>query len=267
MMNGSAGASPVGMAALAVAAVATGLAAGAGVAVLVARAPGRGDAPRPPGRCPRCGDRFRAADMIPLAGWMRMRGRCRACGRPVGAWRPAVELATAAVFLALALRLGPSPVLPAYCYLGVVGVALAVIDARHLSLPDQLTLPSYPIALALLAAGALTAPGGGRRGLEAVIGMGAALLLFFLFLVVDYPAGADGSDVKLAGLLGLYLGWFGLPAFLAWIVAALALTGAAVAVRAAAARTRRRSPAPLGACMLAAALAVILASAALPALR
>ena len=59
----------------------------------------------------------------------------------------------------MALRFGPSPVLPAFCYLAWVGVPLAVIDARSQRLPDALTLPSYPVALALLGFAALLLPG------------------------------------------------------------------------------------------------------------
>ena len=117
-------------------------------------------------------------------------------------------LLTAAVFVVMAVRFGPSPVLPAFCFLGAVGVALAFIDARYQRLPDALTLLSYPVALVLLGAAALAVPDGGRRFVVALIGLAAAWLLFLIQALI-YPAGIGWGDVKLSGVLGLYLGWLG----------------------------------------------------------
>ena len=108
----------------------------------------------------------------------------------------------------MALRFGPSPALPAFCYLAGIGVPLAVIDARCQRLPDALTLPSYPVALALLGFAALLLPGGAGHFAGALAGLGLACGVF-LFQVLLYPAGLGWGDVKLAGLLGLYLGWLG----------------------------------------------------------
>ena len=108
----------------------------------------------------------------------------------------------------MALRFGPSPVLPAFCYLAWVGVPLAVIDARSQRLPDALTLPSYPVALALLGFAALLLPGGAGHFLGALGGLALAWGVFLLQILL-YPAGLGWGDVKLAGLLGLYLGWLG----------------------------------------------------------
>ena len=68
----------------------------------------------------------------------------------------APALLTVGGFAAMGLRFGPSPVLPAYCYLAAVSVALSFIDARHHQLPDVLTLSSYPAGIAMLGAAALT---------------------------------------------------------------------------------------------------------------
>ena len=107
----------------------------------------------------------------------------------------------------MALRFGPNPALPAFCYLAGIGVPLAVIDARCRRLPDALTLPSYPIALALLGSPRCCSRGG-RQFLTALLGLALAWA-FFLLQVLIYPAGLGWGDVKLAGLLGLYLGWLG----------------------------------------------------------
>jgi leader peptidase (prepilin peptidase)/N-methyltransferase len=242
-----------------------GLLTGSFLSVLVTRVPAGGNVLRPPGRCPRCAAPVQFADMVPLAGWLRLRGRCRACGNGYGNWYPVLELVTAALFAVMALRFGFSPLLPAAWYLTAVGVALAVIDVRHHRLPDLLTLPSYPVAWALLGGAALLLPGGTGRLGGALAGMAAAVA-FYLLLAFIQPAGIGWGDVKLSGLLGFYLGWFGVAALVAGLSGAFvlaAVTGLGLILTG---RATRKSHLPLGPFMLAAAIVVILAGGLYPAL-
>lgn len=159
----------------------------------------------------------------------------------------------------MALRFGPSPALPAFCYLAGIGVPLAVIDARCRRLPDALTLPSYPVALALLGLAALLLPGGGGHFRSALLGLAVAGAVF-LIQVLLYPAGLGWGDVKLSGLLGLYLGWLGLSALTAGLfLGYLSAAGAGLALIAAR-RASRKSLLPFGPFLLAGALAAILLS-------
>jgi leader peptidase (prepilin peptidase)/N-methyltransferase len=245
--------------------VAAGLAAGSYLAVLAARVPGGASIAHPPGPCPECGLRPRAAEEIPLVGWRRLRGRCPGCGAPIGAWYPAVGLATAILFAVMALRFGLSPVLPAFWLLAALAVVLAVIDLRHRRLPDPLTLPAYPAAAALLGAGALAVPGGARHFLSALAGMAAAWL-FFLLLALVYPAGLGWGDVKLSGVIGLYLGWLGAAALLAGLLGAFVLAAVAGLGLMAAGKATRKSHIPFGPFMLASAIAVIAGSGLVPGL-
>jgi leader peptidase (prepilin peptidase) / N-methyltransferase len=244
---------------------AAGLAVGSYLPVLAARVPGGGGPAHPPGLCPGCGTRRRAAEAIPLVCWLLSRGRCRACAAPARAGLPAVQLGTGTLFAVMAVRFGFSPVLPAFWLLAALAVVLAVIDVRHRRLPDRLTLPAYPAAAALFGAGALAVPGGARHFLSALAGMAAAWL-FFALLAVAHPAGLGWGDVKLSGVLGLYLGWLGAPALLAGLLGAFvlaALTGLGLIV---AGKATRKSQIPFGPFMLASAIAVIAASGLVPAL-
>jgi leader peptidase (prepilin peptidase)/N-methyltransferase len=180
-------------------------------------------------------------------------------------WTLAAALVTAAVVAAVALRFGPAPPLPAYCYLAAVAVPLAFIDARQRRLPNLATLPSYPASLLLLGVAAPFVAGGSGRFIHALIGMAAAIGFFGLLLLVS-PTGIGLGDVKLAGPLGAYLGWLGAAAFVtgllaAWLLAALTAIGLLLARRA-----TRKSEIPFGPFLIAATLGVVLASGFVPAL-
>ena len=179
-------------------------------------------------------------------------------GRPVTR-RLALGLAllAAALLAAGVLRFGWSALLPAYCYLALVSVPLAWIDAQSGRLPDRLTLPSYPIALALLGGAALAVPEGGQHYLHALAGL-AACALFYGVLWLISPASIGLGDVKLAGVLGLYLGWFGARATLAGLLGGFVLAAVAGMVLIAARRATRKTHIPFGPFMLAATLAVLL---------
>jgi leader peptidase (prepilin peptidase)/N-methyltransferase len=242
----------------AAAAAIAGLAAGSAVGVLAARIPDRRNL-RPPWRCPRCEAQIHGADLLPGAGWLRLRGRCRSCRQRYGAWYLAAELITAALLAALWLRFGPDPLLPALVYLAVITVALSWIDAVHQRLPDVLTLPSYPAGLILLGSAAPFEPAGGRHFVHALIGM-AACWLFFVLQAFIYPAGLGWGDVKLSGVLGLYLGWLGAAAVAAGLIGSFVLAALAGLGLIAAGRATRKSQLPFGPFMLASAIAVIAAS-------
>ena len=128
-------------------------------------------------------------------------------------------------FAAMGLRFGLSPVLPAYCYLAVLSVTLGFIDARHRRLPDVLTLSAYPAGAALLGAAAVCVPGGPRLLAHAMLGAALAGGLY-LVLACLYPPGIGWGDVKLSGVLGMFLGWLGARAFAAGLVSPFVLTAA-----------------------------------------
>jgi leader peptidase (prepilin peptidase)/N-methyltransferase len=146
-------------------------------------------------------------------------------GGEASARRVGIVTALAAVALgAVAGAVGAEPQLPAYLWLAAVGVTLAVIDAETLRLPDRLTLPSYPVGLVLLAIPADWSALG-RALLAAVVAGGAALVLALLA-----PRGGLGlGDVKLLGVLGLFLGWLGWGVLVVGVALGFAL-GAVVAV-------------------------------------
>ena len=251
----------------AVIAGAIGLPTGGYVTVLVERVPASrtisgsfGELTRHPlGECPHCAAGLAAPDIVPLLGWARTGGACRYCGEAYGAWHPAAELLTAFLFALLGLRFGVSPVLPAYLYLAAVAVALAFIDVAHRRLPDMLTLPSYLVAFALLGVAAPFTRHGASHLIHACVGLACASA-FYLILALIYPAGIGWGDVKLSGLLGLYLGWISPATLFVGLAAGFVLAAAVGAGLIVAGRATRTSQLAFGPFMLAGAIAVITAS-------
>lgn len=193
--------------ALAASCALAGLLIGSFVNVVACRVPAGRSVLRPGSACPECAAAIRAKDNIPVISWLLLKGRCRDCQAPIRVRYPVVELLTAGVFAALAVRIGWHPELAAFLVLAAAGMALAVIDLDVHRLPNVLTLPAYPIGVTLLGVAALAA-GTWAPLVRALAGMAILFALYFL-LVLIYPAGMGWGDVKLAGVLGLHLGWLG----------------------------------------------------------
>ncbi|MEV0662614.1 prepilin peptidase [Actinomadura luteofluorescens] len=173
--------------------------------------------------------------------------------------RVLMGLVTAALFGVLGWRAGTDAVLPALLYLAAAGALLGFIDVGVKRLPDRFTLPSYGVAAVLLAAAAPFTEDGARRFEHALVGMAALFALYFAQALL-VPSGIGLGDVKLSGVLGLYLGWFGQNA---WITGLLTtyLTGGLVALGIMIARRSRKGDFPFGPYMLAGTLAAILLAA------
>jgi leader peptidase (prepilin peptidase)/N-methyltransferase len=225
-----------------------GLMIGSFLNVVIWRVPRGESIVRPPSHCPGCDQPIRPVDNLPVVSWLALRGRCRRCQTRISARYPAVEVATAALFVAFGIRFGAHADLVAYLYLAAVGIALAVIDLDHQRLPDPLTLPSYPVGVALLGIAAATGAGA-HPFVRSLIGM-AALGGFYGIVWFIYPAGMGLGDVKLAGVLGLYLAWLGWGQLLVGAFSAF-FVGAVVSVTVVALRGGdRKTRVPFGPFML-----------------
>nr|WP_296070446.1 A24 family peptidase [uncultured Actinoplanes sp.] len=233
-----------------------GLAVGSFLNVVIHRVPRGESLVRPGSHCPHCGHAVRNRHNVPVLGWLWLRGRCADCSAPVSARYPLVEAGTAVLFVAVAARFGWSWELPAYLYLAAIAVALAAIDLDVMRLPDRIVLPSYGVAVALLAPAVIAGHGwaAATRGLA-----GAALLFAFYFVLMILPRGMGFGDVKLSGLLGLYLGWLGWSSMLVGAFAGFLIGGVIGVLLMLLRRAGRRSRIPFGPAMLAGAFLAVFA--------
>jgi leader peptidase (prepilin peptidase)/N-methyltransferase len=244
---------------LAVLCAVVGLAIGSFLNVVIWRVPRDESVVHPRSHCPSCGHSVRPYDDIPVLSWLILRGRCRDCGQPISLRYPLVELGTAVLFAVTASHFGFSWELPAYLYLVAIGVALAMIDLDVHRLPNKIVLPSYVVVAALLTLASVGTDDWAAL-LRAAIG-GAALYAFYFALRLAYPRGMGFGDVKLAGLLGGYLGWLGwgqlaVGAFLGFLLGG-AVGGALMALN----RANRKSKIPFGPFMIVGAYVAVLAGA------
>ena len=236
-----------------------GLIIGSFLNVVVWRLP-RGESLSHPGSaCPHCGHPIRWWDNIPLISWLVLRGRCRDCSGPIATRYPLVELGTGLSFAGVSwwLLVTQATELPvaafvlvaiAYLYLAAISVALALIDLDTHKLPNALVLPSYVVGAVLFGAAAIVSGDLGSL-VGAALGM-TVMFAAYLIMAFVYPAGMGLGDVKLAGVLGLYLGWLGWGAVAVGAFAAFVLGGLYSIVLLALRRANRKSGIPFGPWML-----------------
>ena len=162
----------------------------------------------PPSSCPRCGERIRWYDNVPVLGWILLRGRCRSCRAAISPRYPVVEALTAIVFTLLALHYGPAPALAPALLFAWIMILVTLVDFDARIIPDAVTLTGTAVGL-------LLAPLPGPPSLiDATIGaVGGLSLLWSIawgFERVTGKEGMGGGDIKFAALLGAFLGWKGL---------------------------------------------------------
>jgi leader peptidase (prepilin peptidase)/N-methyltransferase len=184
-----------------------GLVVGSFLNVVVHRIPRGESVVRPRSRCPECGMQLAARDNVPVVSWLALRGRCRSCGTAISARYPLVELVTGVLFGVVALRMGAEAVLPAFLVVTAGLVALSAVDLERFLVPNRILYPTlFAAAPLFLAAAVVDSDWASLRDatLGGLLGFG---ILFAVHLVS--PRGMGFGDVRLAGLIGVMLGWLG----------------------------------------------------------
>ena len=223
------------MAAVASFAFLGGMMAGSFISVVAHRVPRGLSIVGPRSQCPSCGAQIAAYDNVPVISWLLLRGRCRRCREPISVRYPALELGLGAAFLATVLVLWHDPVQLA---MGLVFLAtlaaITLTDLEQRIIPNRILLVSAVIGIAIAAA---ADPGSLPERALSAFGAGGLLLLTALV----YPKGMGMGDVKLAALMGLYLGSAVAPALLIGFLVG-ALVGVGLILREGSAARKRGVP-------------------------
>jgi len=214
-----------------------GLVLGSFFSVVAYRLPRGESIVRPRSHCPSCKTQIANRDNIPLIGYIAQRGRCRHCGAKIPITYPLLEAGLALAFIGcfLAFEDDVAELGLALTFCSTLFV-ITVTDLEHRIIPNRVLIVSAAIGAAIAFP---TDPEGiDERLIAAVAASG------FLFLVaIAYKGGMGMGDVKLAAVMGLYLGRAVAPALLIGFAAGAIYGLALIARRGAEAR---KSKVPFG---------------------
>jgi leader peptidase (prepilin peptidase)/N-methyltransferase len=192
----------------------------------------------PGSRCPRCGTPIKPHDNVPVFSWLWLRGKCRACGAPISAMYPLIELATGLLFVAAFVEFGVTQATVKWLFFTGLILVLAVTDLRVRLLPDVVNWPGFAAGLMF---SAFVPPDHGFAGflvwrllrwrmpefaagmLDGILGAAfGSFLLWGLATVYRTVRGREGlgmGDVKMMAMVGAFLGLRG--TFLTLLVGSL----------------------------------------------
>jgi leader peptidase (prepilin peptidase) / N-methyltransferase len=184
-----------------------GAALGSFLNVCICRWPADESVIAPPSRCPECGAGIGWRDNVPILSWVVLRGRCRNCRGRISPLYPAIELATATVWVLAVIRFGLSWDALAMAVFFTILIGIAATDARTYLIPDEFTLGGLGLALLI----ALTP--GGVTILQALAGAATGFAVLYLAAVLGEwwfkkPA-MGGGDIKMMAMVGAFLGPLG----------------------------------------------------------
>jgi leader peptidase (prepilin peptidase) / N-methyltransferase len=178
----------------------------------------------PASHCPKCGTPVKPYDNIPIVSWLALRGHCRSCSAPISARYPLVEALASALCVGAVLTHSSAAGIALGVALVLIVVPAALIDLEHRVIPNRLTALGAVLAVAI---GLALDPSGEPERLAA----GAAAGGFLLLAALAYPGGMGMGDVKLAAVIGLFLGRATAPAILVALLAGAVVGIAIMAVK------------------------------------
>jgi leader peptidase (prepilin peptidase)/N-methyltransferase len=233
---------------VAVAAFIVGAVLGSFLNVLIHRLP-RGESVVIPGsRCPHCGAPIAPWDNLPVVSYVVLRGRCRHCGAPISPRYVIVEAAAGLLLAGLAWRFGVTLEAVRYAVLGLALLVVFFTDLEHGLIPNAVTYPGIVAGIVFGAASGAWVP-----SLLAAAGAGGVFLLIALLS----RGGMGGGDIKLAAMIGAFLGT---PAVIVALFLAVALGAAAGLVLMALRLRTRKQTIPFGPALAAGALIAVFTS-------
>jgi leader peptidase (prepilin peptidase)/N-methyltransferase len=176
-----------------------GTALGSFANVLIHRLPRRESFITPGSRCPSCRAPISPWDNIPIVSYLVLRGRCRHCGRPIALRYLVVEVAAGALLAGLAWRFGATLAAARFAVLAIALLVAFFTDLETGLIPNAITYPG-------ILTGLLFAAASGRGAVVSALLAAAGAGGVFLFIGLLSRGGMGGGDMKLAAMLGAFLG-------------------------------------------------------------
>jgi len=193
----------------------TGLCVGSFLNVCIYRIPLEKSIVFPSSGCPNCKEKLQPRDMIPVLGYIFLRGKCRNCKEPISIQYPVVELMTGIIWLIVYLRYGLTAETAALLFLYTVLIPVTFIDLKHMIIPNGLVLTGLAGGIVIFLYHILYKPFSlydSTKWYTPILGMfsasGILLVIAIIGLLIYGDDGAMGmGDVKLFIPIGLFLGW------------------------------------------------------------
>jgi len=182
-----------------------GLIVGSFINVCICRIPKNESIVYPASHCPKCHSNIKLVDNIPLISYILLKGRCRNCKSKISIQYPIVELLTGLIYLIIYLAYGLSVQTLIYIVLSSALVIIAFIDLHEQIVPDVISLPG--IVIGFIISFFVPYISFINSGLGVIIGGGIILIIGMAGSAIFKKEAMGGGDVKLAAMIGAFLGW------------------------------------------------------------
>jgi leader peptidase (prepilin peptidase)/N-methyltransferase len=159
----------------------------------------------PASHCTKCRTTIKPIDNIPLLSYILLKGRCRNCKSKISIQYPIVELLTGLIYLIIYLIYGLSIQTLIYIILASSLIIIAFIDLNKQIVPDVISLPGMVIGFIISFFVPYISFVNSALGILA--GGGIILIIGLAGSVIFKKEAMGGGDVKLAAMIGAFLGW------------------------------------------------------------
>ena len=176
----------------------------------------------PASHCPKCRSNISPKDNIPLLSYILLKGRCRNCKSKISMQYPIVELLSGLIYLIIYLVYGLSVQTLIYIILSSALIIIAFIDLNEQIVPDVISLPG--IVIGFIISFFVPYISFINSALGVLVGGGIILIIGLAGSVIFKKEAMGGGDVKLAAMIGAFLGWryITISLFLGFFLGALA---------------------------------------------
>ena len=159
----------------------------------------------PASHCPKCHTTIKPIDNIPLLSYILLKGRCRNCKSKISIRYPVVEFLTGFIYLQIYLVYGLSIQTLIYVILASSLIIISFIDLKEQIVPDVISLPG--IVIGFIISFFVPYISFINSALGVVVGGGIILIIGMAGSIIFKKEAMGGGDVKLAAMIGAFLGW------------------------------------------------------------